>query len=107
MVELGHQFFLVLLDPLPLGYVNVDANDPLLAPLVIVAYETTRLDPTHLATRTHNPILEAILVPACTKRVIPEVCQPPHVIRVHASQALAPSDLGRALGKAMDGRIAF
>ena len=67
MVELSNQYPLVFLCPLTLSDVDVDANDPLGAPITVVRNETARFDPPNLA-MADNAILHAIFTTSLAKR---------------------------------------
>ena len=106
MVQLGQQSALLFLDPFALGYVNADADDSVRLSSVAKGNETARLDPSQLATRTNDTILDIVFAPALTKRLAAGLFYPSYVVGVHASQAFAACYLGSAFRKAVDGRIA-
>ena len=64
MVELGHQHLLVLLRPLALGDIDVDAHHPFREAVAAVRNETARLDPPHLASGSDNAILDVVFAVA-------------------------------------------
>src|SRR5215471_6266837 len=107
MVEFGDQYALALLRALALGDVNADADDTVGVSFVVIANETARLDPSHLATRSNDAILYAIFAPPLAERLTPKLFYPPYVVGVHASQAFAACNLGSALRKGVDSRIAL
>src|SRR5262245_23859853 len=107
MVELRNQYALLFLHPFSLSYVNADADDSVRTSAAVVSDETTRLDPTHLATCTNDTILYAIFAPARLKRHAAGLFHLLYVVVVHANQAFAAAYLDSAFRKAVEGRIAF
>ena len=106
VVEFSNQQMLLLLHLLPLGYVDADTEHPLRVAVACVRDETARLDPT-LHASTIDTILHAIFAPARIKGLAPGLFHLPYVVGMHVSQALAARYLGRALWKAVNGRIAL
>src|SRR5262245_14419779 len=106
MVELGQQSALLFLHPLALGDVNADADDSVWVASAAKGKETARLDPSQLACRTRDTILDVIFAPAGSECLTAALFYPSYVVGVHAGQAFTARDLGGAFRKAMDGRIA-
>src|SRR5262245_36141925 len=82
MVEFGHQPVLLFLGPLSLGYVNIDAHDPLWAPIAIVRHEAARLDPSNFAARTNNAVLNSIFAPALPESIAADCLEPIEILRM-------------------------
>ncbi len=106
MVELGEQRPLMLLCPLALRDIDIDAHDPLRTAIAVVGNEDARIDPPNLATRANNTIIHAVLVRPLSENEPAKLFQPRHILMVHTGYPLLACDLGRAIGEAMDGRIA-
>ena len=107
MVQFGQQSALLFLHAFALGYVNADADHSVGLTCTAEGDETARLDPSQLATRTNDTILDIVFAPALTKRLAAGPFHPSYVVGVHARQAYAAGYLGRPFRKAVDGRIAF
>src|SRR2546430_1550117 len=98
MVEFGNQCPLVLLRALTFSDIDVDANHPLGAPVIVVRNEAARFDPSHLTAGTHNAILGVILAPLLLESLVSERFYPRKVPRVGAGFPLAARTFDSALG---------
>src|SRR5262245_33528416 len=98
MVQLRDEQPLVLLSPLAIRNVYVDADHALCASIVGVGTEGARLDPADGAIWAKNAILRFVLAAPLSDGVVAACIEPPEIIGVYAGAPLLHCSLRRSLG---------
>src|SRR6185436_17425366 len=91
VVKLGDQQALLLLGPLALGYVDIDADYAFRTLVAIVDDEGAGLDPTNLIARPYNPILHVVLALPFSNGLVQDRIVLGEIVGLHArSPIVAP-----------------
>src|SRR6476660_5925098 len=107
MTELSTERALMFFRAFALRDVDVHADQPAWASIIVVGNQTARIDPTHFTATANDTVFYVEFSPSLLKSLVLQRLHLLNVVGVQAGKPFMTRDLGRSLGKAVDGGVSF